>query len=302
MKRLTTIIGILLLCQVAGTELQAQVLYEISGNGSRAKSYLLATNRYVSMEFADTIPNVFKCFGRCQRVVTEFVMQDYEAIATLRQAALLPDSIRLRENYTNAEYQEIDDALFLETGIHLDDVARMKPSYLTELYRNELMKKWLGYDEQRSLETIFELVAAQRNIPVVGLDKIGETMYMLFDREPIQWQQEQLLNIIRHPDRDVRFEQQLRAMYLNGQLTDIAYLMESPDNRSTVSYSDYQIWAKRNKEWVKRLRPYLKEGRSFITLNAMYLGGEKGLINQLKSAGYRVRRVNRHLHHYNSAS
>lgn len=272
---------------------EAQVLYEISGNGCRGKSYLLATNRYVSMEFADTIPNAFKCFARCKRVVTEFVMQDYEAIATLRQAALLPDSVRLREQYTNAEYLEIDDALFLETGIHLDEVARMKPSYLTELYRNELMRKWLGYDDQRSLETLFELVAAQQNMPVEGLDGIGETMYMLFDREPLHWQKNQLLNIIRQPDRDVRLEQQIRAMYLNGQLADIAYLLESPDNQSTVSYSDYQVWAKRNREWVKRLRPYLKEGRNFITLNAIYLGGEKGLINQLKSAGYRVRRVNR---------
>ena len=73
---------------------KAQVLYEISGNGAKAKSYLLATNRYTEMTFLDTIPNVFKCFGRCRKVVTEFAMQDYEAIAALRQAAILPDSIR----------------------------------------------------------------------------------------------------------------------------------------------------------------------------------------------------------------
>ena len=31
----------------------------------------------------------------------------------------------------------------------------------------------------------------------------------------------------------------------------------------------------------------------FITLNAVYLGGDKGLIEQLRAAGYRVRPVNR---------
>lgn len=281
--------------------LQAQVLYEISGNGCHGKSYLLATNRYVDMTFADTIPNAFKCFARCNRVVTEFTMQDYEAIAVLRQAALLPDSVLLKDQYTAMQYNEIDNALFLETGIHLDDVCRMKPSYLTELYRNELMKKWVGYDEQRSLETFFELVALERNIPIVGLDEIGETMYMLFDREPMSWQCEQLTQIINYPERDINLERTIREMYLMGRLTEIAYAIESPDNKATVSYSDYQVWAKRNKQWVKRLRPFLVEGRSFITLNAIYLGGEKGLINQLKSAGYRVRRVNR-LRHYSSAS
>jgi uncharacterized protein YbaP (TraB family) len=44
---------------------------------------------------------------------------------------------------------------------------------------------------------------------------------------------------------------------------------------------------------VKRLTPYLREGKAFITLNAIYLGGEDGLLAQLKAAGYRVRAVNR---------
>ena len=48
-----------------------------------------------------------------------------------------------------------------------------------------------------------------------------------------------------------------------------------------------------NKEWVKRLRDYLVEGGAFITLDAIYLGGEKGLLEQLRAAGYRVRSVNR---------
>ena len=86
----------------------SQVLYEISGKGSRSKSYILATNRYVEMQFIDTIPNVFKCFSRCNKVVTEFAMQDYEAIAALRKAALLPDSVKLTNFYGEKEYQYID--------------------------------------------------------------------------------------------------------------------------------------------------------------------------------------------------
>ena len=288
--RVWTILSMLL---IPYSILQAQVLYEISGNGCRSKSYLLATNRYVDMTFADTIPNVFKCFSRCNRVLTEFTMQDYEALAALRRAAILPDSIRLRDQYTAMQYEDLNAAMMLRLGMPIDELCRMKPSYLTELYRNELMREWLGYDEQRSLETLFPLVAAERNIPVNGLDDIGETLYMLFDREPTHWQCEQLLNLIAYPERDIRLEREIRDMYLQGRITDIAYLMESPDNQSTLSYSDYQIFAKRNRAWVKKLRPYLQEGRCFLNLNAIYLGGEKGLINQLKSAGYRVRRVNR---------
>lgn len=282
-------------CALFVCSVQAQLLYEISGNGAKSKSYLLATNRYVDMTFLDTIPNVFKCFGRCHKVVTEFAMQDYEIIAALRQAALLPDSVKLSNYYSESEYELINNTLRINIGMGLDKLCRMKPAYLTELFRAELMKKWLDYDEQRSMETFFESVATERNMPVAGLDNTGETMYMLFDREPFEWQCKELLKVIEYPEKEVTQERTLREMYLNGRLSDIAYQIEGPDNKTSISFSDYKVFCQRNKEWVKRLKPHLTEGGCFITLNAMFIGGEKGLLEQLRAAGYRVRPANRKL-------
>lgn len=272
--------------------MQAQLLYRISGNSAAAPSYILATNRTVDRTFLDTIPNVFKCYAACNKVITEFAMQDYEALAALRQAALLPDSIRLSNFFTDEQYQTINDALLINLGMGLDKLGRMKPSYLAEMYRNELMKRWLNYDENRSMETFFEQIAAQANIPVYGLDDIGETMYMLFDREPFHWQCQELQKVVDYPEKEVRFERSLLDMYLYGRLSDMAYFVKSPDNQTSLSFSDYQVYAKRNKVWVKRLTPYLREGKAFITLNAIYLGGEDGLLAQLKAAGFRVKAVN----------
>ena len=271
----------------------AQVLYEISGNSTRGKSYLLATDKLVDITFLDTIPSVFKCYSRCNKVITEFAMQDYEAIAALRTAALLPDSVRLTNFYTDAEYKDINDAMLINLGMNMEQLARMKPSYLTEMYRTELMRRWLDYNEERSMETFFERIAAENNIPVYGLDDVGETMYMLFDREPFHYQCKELLQIIEYPEREVRLERELMAMYRYGRLADMAYLVKGPDNQSTLSYSDYQIYARRNPVWVKRLQPYLREGQAFITLNAIYIGGDEGLIACLRKAGYRVKAVNR---------
>ena len=282
-----------LLWLLAIVECNAQVLYRISGNSAAAPSYILATNRNVEMTFIDTIPNAFKCYAECNKVITEFAMQDYEAIAALRQAALLPDSVQLRNFYANDEYQEIDEALRVNIGMGLDKLGRMKPSYLAEMLRSELMKRWLHYDENRTMETFFERVALEANTPVYGLDDVGETMYMLFDREPFHWQCEELKKVVDFPEKEVQLERQLLDMYHYGRLSDMAYLVKSPDNLTSLSYSDYQVFAKRNHQWVKRLTPYLREGKAFITLNAIYLGGEDGLLAQLKAAGYRVKPVNR---------
>ena len=272
---------------------KAQLLYEVSGNGVKNKSYILATNRLVDMTFLDTIPNVFKCFAQCDKVITEFAFQDYEALSALRQAAVLPDSIKLTNFYSESEYTLIDNSLRINIGMGLDQLCRMKPAYLTEMFRTELFKQWLQFDEQRSMESFFESVASERNIPVIGLDNIGETMYMLFDREPFHWQCTELLKVIEYPENEVKQERILKAMYLDGRLTDIAYQVEGPDNKTSISFSDYKVYCARNKEWTKRLKPYLKEGKAFITLNAIYLGGEKGLLEQLRAAGYRVRPYNR---------
>ena len=280
-------------CEAVFVPSRAQLLYEISGNSAKGKSYLLATNRYVEMEFLDTIPNVFKCFGRCHKVVTEFTMQDYEMIAALRQAAVLPDSVKLSNFYSESEYKQIDDALRINIGMGLDKLCRMKPAYLTELFRAELMKEWMDFDEKRSMESFFESVAAERKMPVEGLDNTGETIYMLFDREPFEWQCKELLKVIEYPENEVKQERTLREMYLNGRLTDMAYQVEGPDNKTSISFSDYKVYCQRNKEWAKRLKPLLTEGGIFITLNAVYLGGEKGLLEQLRAAGYRVRPANR---------
>lgn len=271
----------------------AQVLYRISSNATAAPSYILATNRLVDMTFLDTIPNVFKCYNQCNKVITEFAMQDYEALAALRQAALLPDSVRLRNFYSDGQYQEIDEALRINLGMGLDKLGRMKPAYLTEMYRNELMKRWLHYDENRTMETFFEKVAQQTDIPVYGLDDVGETMYMLFDREPFHWQCEELMKVVEYPENEVKFEKRIKEMYLYGRLSDMAYYVKAPDNQTSLSFSDYKVYSQRNQQWVKRLRPYLKEGKAFITLNAIYLGGDEGLLEQLRKAGYRVKAVNR---------
>lgn len=271
----------------------AQVLYEISGNSTLEKSYLLATNKLINITFIDTIPNVFNSFSKCDKVITEFAFEDYQAIAALRKASLLPDSIQLGVFYTEEEMTKINQELLLTLGMGLQELGRMKPAYLTELYRTELLKKWLHWDESNSMETFFEQVAQQQDIPIYPLDDLGETLYMLFDREPFQWQCKELKKVIDYPDQEVEQERVIRDLYSMGRLNDIAFQVLSPDNATSISYSDYQVYAQRNQQWVKKLKSYLHDGKCFITLNAIYLGGDKGLIAQLKNAGYRIKPVNK---------
>ena len=290
MRRLINIALVILL---GISTMQAQLLYEISGRSAKAKSYIFATNKITDIQFLDTIPNLFKVYGRCDKVITEMAINDYEAISALRTAALLPDSVKLENWYSEDEYKQIDEAMKLTLKLGLDKLGRMKPSYLTELYRNELLRRWLNYDEDRSLENFFQAVAQEQGKPIYALDETGEAIYMSFDREPLHWQLKELLKIVEYPEREIRLEKAMQQFYKNGQLNELSYEASMPDNTSTLSYSDCKVYWQRNITWTKRLVPYLTEGHAFICLNALYLGGDEGLLQQLKSAGYKVRPVNR---------
>ena len=48
----------------------SQLIWQISGNGALDKSYLFATNRLTEVTFLDTIPNLFKVYTKCNKVIT----------------------------------------------------------------------------------------------------------------------------------------------------------------------------------------------------------------------------------------
>ena len=299
MKRVIKIVLVALLLStihLPQSTVRAQLLYEVSGNSAKAKSYIFATNPYVDVSYLDSLPlftHIFDLFDQCERVVTEFAFQDYEALAALRQSSVLPDSVSLSDLFSPSDYEYIRTACLSMLSLDIDSLQRLKPSYLTALYRDELLHRWLS--PQLPISIYFEALAGENEIPVIGLDNASETMYIAFEREPLAWQCQELVHLLNYPEKEVAQVQNLRQSYLNGRLNDIAFLIAAPDNETTISYSDYKVFCQRNKQWTKRLTPYFKDGRTFVTLDAIYLGGDEGLIAQLRSAGFRVKAINKRI-------
>ncbi len=271
----------------------AQLLWQISGNSVESKSYLLATDMLTDAAFFDSIPNVFRLFNSANNIITEMTYTDSLLQKAILQNALLPDSLTLKKLYSNKEYNEIRQAVEQYLQIPITQIERLKPVYINELIRQQLLRRWAGYQSDRSSDNFFQSLCQQTNKTLTGLDNTGETIYMLFEREPIEWQKAELLRIVRNPEKEIKQQKTISTFYVNGKLNEIAYQVSMPDNQTSISYSDYKTYCERNREWVKKLNPYLKQGGQFIVLNCIYLGGDDGLISQLRKAGYKVKPVNR---------
>ena len=51
------------------------------------------------------------------------------------------------------------------------------------------------------------------------------------------------------------------------------------------------IFDERNNYWMKKIPDLIEENSCFIAVGAGHLGGERGIINQLRELGYTVNRI-----------
>lgn len=291
---------LLTLVLIISVNAKAQILYEISGKGANAKSYIFATNKFVPLSFLDSVPNLFAKYEATNKVICEFALDSTNLSNMLLKAAMLNNDTSsnktiqyLSKMYTSFEQELINQTLMEKCGLTLKDVDLMKPAYLTNMIRAELMRQTFNIDENYTSELFFEAIATESGKKIVPLDNMSETLYMLFEREPLDWQKKELMKICQYPEKEIELEQNILNLYKFGRINQIAYEITTPDNTSTLSYSDYQVFAQRNNVWVKRLEGHLQEGKAFIVLDAMYLGGEKGLLQLLRASGYKVKSVNK---------
>lgn len=87
------------------------------------------------------------------------------------------------------------------------------------------------------------------------------------------------------------FDRTMRQAYLDGDLERLVGLFTENDppmaEDAKERYLEATLYA-RQRLWMKRLAPLLDEGGAFVSVGAMHLYGEKGLIARLKRAGYEV--------------
>lgn len=274
--------------------LWGQVLYEISGNGLPSKSYIFAECKWVETSYLDSVPELLKAYGHCRQVIVECFLNTVDATSDMQQAALLPDTMSYDKLYNRDEYQLVNQALFNRLSMNLEQLGRLRPSAISDLFLSTLYKDELGYDERRSMENFFPFIAIEQGNDIKSLDNLQQTMQQMFYREPLEYQAGELYNMIVYWDREVDVVRRLTEAYRKGELADMSYIVRGPENKSTMSFSDYQAWSSRWERWVRELGEYMRQCSSFIVLDARYLGSDKGLLQALRAAGYKVKPVKQH--------
>lgn len=270
----------------------AQLLWEISGNGASQKSYVFGTHHLVPVSFLDSVPNIYKCFNRTQVVVGEFVMSELNVAEKIQAAATLPEKYSYHELYSDSDYQFVSNELKEVLQLSLNELGRLKPAMIQNLFLVTYHQKLFPNADNSMLDSYFQRVADEQGKKVVGLETVDDQIHLLFESQSIERQAFLLLGTIKEKDKTEQELTKLNRFYKTGNLEKLLIDFQNDTTEfSPTEIEKYLLLDNRNLQWVSNLSPLLKQNSCFVAVGAMHLVGENGLINLLRKEGFRVKKV-----------
>lgn len=271
---------------------KAQLLWEISGNNLKQKSYLFGTHHLVPISFLDSIPKVYKCFNRSQMVVSEFVMSAANMEDKIKAAAMMPEGYSFKELYSDSDYLYVDNELKAVTKLSLSDVARLKPAMIMNIYIVSYYQKMYPNNDDWQLDSFFQQVADRQGKKVAGLETVEDQIKLLYESQTIERQAFLLLGTMKEKDLITDELTEMNTYYKTGNLEPLLEHFQNDSSEfASTAQEKFLLLDARNVEWMKKLPSLLQQQSCFVAVGALHLVGENGLVNLLRQQGYRVTKV-----------
>lgn len=264
------------------------LLWEISGNGLKKKSYLFGTYHLVNNGLLDHYPSVTKAMRKSKTFVVETVIDSSE-LAALSLLMLAPDGPGWIAALSEAEKGLLNQSLKRFVGPGLDQMAVLKPSALSatlaimatkaaledtlKMYKGEPIDGWIAKQ------------AKKKKKKLVPLESLREQFEMLYNGDSMSTQIAQLQVLISQLDSLDQFSTELYYAYL---AQDHHAMQRIAEKHADHMGSMETLLDDRNKRWMSILPQLMAENPTFIAVGALHLSGEHGLINLLRKAGYTV--------------
>lgn len=262
---------------------QSALLYEISGKGLKKPSYLFGTIHLIcpgDFYLPDALRNKLK---ETSQLVLELDFDDPNFMADMQKNLMLPDDQHLRQVMRPGAYDTLDKWMMENYKVGLDPMGKMRPVGLMSM----MFLKILNCTPE-SYETRLSQLAAEGKMPVVGLESAQE-QFEAFDKMGLDAQAHMVVDLIKKQEEAKKEFSELVTLYKKQDSEGLGGVM----NKSEFSMEgmEEELLVKRNQNWISRIQNLLSEKSSFIAVGAGHLGGSKGLVSLLKTAGYNLKPI-----------
>ncbi|RPI57446.1 MAG: TraB/GumN family protein, partial [Lysobacterales bacterium] len=227
---------------------------------------------------------------RADLVVMEIDLDDIDPMAQQRivlEASMLPQGTVLRDIVDSGVYRLVEQRM-AELGVDLARLERFEPWFLAITVLDLGMRK-IGFQAERGVEQYVLGLAQAAGKEVVGLETL-EFQIGLFDALLPEQQQSMLEQTLAELDEGAAVLGEMVAAWRDGELESLS--AELLDEFDAFPGLYETLVTKRNSAWVPTLEQMLAdERRHLVVVGALHLVGPDSVIEQLRSRGHRVERL-----------
>lgn len=269
---------------------QAQLLWEVTGNGTKSPSYLFGTHHLISVDFLEKVPNLYKSFEQSNVVVGEVLLNSVDVMGELQEAMIMPNNRRVSELLSEDDYKVVDEAFQSLLKINLAQLDVVRPIFLSTMYQTALFSQKTGFTGDQQSDSYFQHLAIDKGKKVLGLETTSEQVKILLGTGSLQEQADDLVELVQRQDSVLNALIEITEFYREGSLDKLYKLSKDESSGMTEKEADDLI-NNRNLTWANKLDEMFISIPSsyFVAVGALHLPGERGLIQLLRGKGYKVK-------------
>jgi uncharacterized protein len=272
---------------VKKTSANNTLLWRISGKNIVQPSYLFGTMHMLCADDIDLSDSLVNAIRKADNVYLELDMDNlFEMMAAMTKMKMRNDTT-LSDLLSKEEYEKVKN--------YFKENSSMIPFSMLETYKpllaaSMIMEKQAGdCGNMISMEQLIMKEAKKNDVGIKGMETM-EYQMSIFDSIPYGFQAKQLLKMVEEGNNNEAGEMEnLTRAYREQQLDKMEELTKNED-MGIKSFADMLLY-NRNANWARKLDGLLPGKSLVVAVGAGHLPGDRGVINLLRKAGYKVEPV-----------
>lgn len=257
------------------------LLWQVTGKGITKPSFLFGTIHLMCSGELKMPALVKEKFNTAEELYLEIDMDDPEMMREMMNGMQMKDSSTL-ENLMGNEFERVNSVFKTSTGLPLKMLNTAKPMLIISMIYPSL----LGCTPV-SWESVFLQMAKDKSIQIKGLETLQDQIDV-FDKIPYKVQSDMLVKMLLNIDSAKMEFQEMLDVYKKKDINRLNILTTKQED-----FGEYQdiLLSNRNRKWIPIIGEEAKKRPTFFAFGAGHLGGETGVINLLRKAGFTVKPV-----------
>jgi uncharacterized protein YbaP (TraB family) len=264
------------------------LLWKISGNNLSKPSYVFGTMHMIcanDIELSDSLKNAI---ANSDNVYLELDMDDMWQMMSAMMHMNMKGDTTLSDLLSADDYKKVKEYFQKQSSlIPFKLMERYKPLLIESM----VMEQSTACDNMIVIEQLVMEEAKKNGKEIKGLETFDYQLG-IFDKIPYKLQAQQLVKMVNEAkEGDSKDENEIKVLTDAYRRQEINKMDElTKDDPSIGGFTDILLYD-RNAAWAKKLQELMPGNSLVIAVGAGHLPGEKGVLNLLRKAGYKVEPV-----------